>query len=81
MACGTPVIAADASSLPEVAGSAGLLVPPHDVEAWGLALERALDDADWRRATREQGFLKAARYAWSLTAQHTAASYRKALYT
>jgi glycosyltransferase involved in cell wall biosynthesis len=79
MACGTPVIVSDASSLPEVAGEAGLCVPPHDVDAWSAALRRAWDDAAWRDEARERGFHQAARYTWSQTARQTVESYRKAM--
>ncbi len=41
---GTPVVASDATSLPEVVGDGGLLVPPGDVAAWADALSRVLDD-------------------------------------
>ncbi|MEP7294141.1 MAG: glycosyltransferase family 1 protein, partial [Chloroflexota bacterium] len=79
MVCGTPVIVSDASSLPEIASQSGLCVPPDDVAAWAEALRRAHDDADWRASARERGMIEAARYSWALTAQQTAASYRKAL--
>lgn len=79
MACGTPVIVSDISSLPEVAGTAGMRLPPHDIDAWTDALRRALVDADWREAARQQGFREAARYTWDDTARATLTSYRRAL--
>ncbi len=79
MACGTPVIVSDASSLPEVVGDAGVCIPPHEVGAWTEALRRAYDDADWRRAARERGLESAARYRWERTAQQTIESYRRAV--
>lgn len=79
MACGTPVVVSNVSSLPEVAGNAGLSVPPQNIEAWQAALRQAWDDKQWRSAAREQGFIEAARYSWANTAQQTVASYRKAL--
>jgi glycosyltransferase involved in cell wall biosynthesis len=79
MACGTPVIVSDVSSLPEVVGDAGLRVPPHDVEAWKMVLRRAWEDSGWRSAAREQGFAEAGRYSWANTAEQTMISYRKAL--
>jgi glycosyltransferase involved in cell wall biosynthesis len=77
MACGTPVLISAASSLPEVAGEAG--IPPHDADAWRQALRRALEDEHWRAAARARGLREAARYTWANTAQVTVASYRKAL--
>jgi glycosyltransferase involved in cell wall biosynthesis len=79
MACGTPVIVSDASSLPEVAGSAGMCVSPHDVDAWSESLRRAASDDPWRSAASERGLVKAARYSWTETASRTVASYQRAL--
>ena len=79
MACGTPVMVSDVSSLPEVAGAAGMRLPPHDVDAWTDALRRARMDANWREAAREQGYREAARYHWDETARQTVDSYQKAL--
>ncbi len=79
LACGTPVIASDASSLPEVVGKAGLSVPPHTVSAWVDALRRAAADDSWRAEARERGIAQAARFSWQHTAQATVASYRRAL--
>lgn len=79
MACGTPVIVANTSSLPEVAGSAGFAISPHDVEAWADALHTALTDSDWRAQARQQGFAEARRYSWQSTAEETVRSYTCAL--
>jgi glycosyltransferase involved in cell wall biosynthesis len=79
MACGTPVIVSDASSLPEIAGATGLRVPPLDTAAWTAALHRALADEDWRRQAAEGGPIEAARYRWDVTARETIASYRRAV--
>ena len=79
MACGTPVIVSDASSLPEVAGEAGLRLPPHEVSAWSEALLRAAQDAQWRQEARERGFQEAARFTWPQTARQTLRSYECAL--
>lgn len=79
MACGTPVIVSDASSLPEVAGDAGLLVPPRDVDAWADALRRAHGDTGWREEAARRGFIEAGRYSWDKTARAVLESYRLAL--
>ncbi|MDX2161327.1 MAG: glycosyltransferase family 1 protein [bacterium] len=79
MACGTPVVISDASSLPEVAGDAGIAVPPHDVQAWTAALRRIHQDESWRAGARERGQANAARYTWKVTAAAAVSSYRKAL--
>jgi alpha-1,3-rhamnosyl/mannosyltransferase len=79
MACGTPVIISDASSLPEVGGSAAITVSPHDVEQWREALIRANEDDAWRRSASEQGIVEAGRYSWHETARQTVMSYNRAL--
>jgi glycosyltransferase involved in cell wall biosynthesis len=79
MACGTPVIVSDASSLPEIVGASGLRVPPHDTAAWTAALRRALTDEEWRCQSAESGLVEAARYRWQMTAQETIESYRRAV--
>lgn len=79
MACGTPVITSDASSLPEVAEGAGLCLPPHDTTAWTEALQRVYHDAAWRTAARERGLAKVQKFSWEQTARLTIASYQRAL--
>jgi alpha-1,3-rhamnosyl/mannosyltransferase len=79
MACGTPVVVSDATSLPEVAGDAGLTVPAHDVEAWRAALARAAGDAEWSATARERGLVRANTFSWKQTAAQTVESYRRVL--
>lgn len=79
MACGTPVVISDASSLPEVGAKAGLCLPPHHVMAWRDALMRIVDDADWRAEASAKGVIEAQRYSWQKTAFATIQSYQKAL--
>ncbi len=69
MACGTPVVSADNSSLPEVVGDAGILLPAEDVEAWADALARVLEDVSLRATLRERGFRQAARFSWEASAR------------
>lgn len=79
MACGTPVITSNVSSLPEVAEGAGLTLPPHEVDAWTAALLKAYSDEKWRAQARTAGLNKAAQFTWENTAQRTIESYQKAL--
>ncbi len=79
MACGTPVITSDCSSLPEVVGSAGVTVSPTDRLALAEALRQLLDDEERRAALGEQGRLRAARFSWERAAAETVAVYRQAL--
>jgi len=79
MACGTPVIAARAASLPEVVGEAGLLVDPMDGEAWTEGLSTLLWDEALREALRARGLARAARFTWEATAAATVRLYRRLL--
>src|SRR6185503_7483994 len=71
MACGVPVVCSNATSLPEVVGEAGLLVPPQDVPAWTEALGRLLDDANLRVELRARGLARARLYTWEQSARKT----------
>lgn len=79
MACGTPVIVSDTSSLPEVIGDSGLRVDPLNITDWKNALERAFLDSQWRLQAREQGLVEASRYSWQDTAYKTIGTYQKTL--
>jgi glycosyltransferase involved in cell wall biosynthesis len=79
MACGTPVLTSNVSSLPEVAEGAGLILPPHDIEAWEAALKQASEDAVWRRQARENGRMLAKNFSWNECARLTVNSYKRAL--
>jgi glycosyltransferase involved in cell wall biosynthesis len=69
MACGTPVVCSDASSLPEVAGNAALLVDPLDIDVLTEAMARVLGDADLRQAMIARGLQQAARFTWERAAR------------
>lgn len=79
MACGTPVVTANTSSLPEVTGDAALLVDPHDTGALAAAMERVLADADLRQAMVEKGLARAARFTWARAGREVVALYRRLL--
>ena len=64
MACGTPVVCSNTSSLPEVAGEAALLVDPTRVDAIAAAIDRALSDRELRETLVERGLAQAARFTW-----------------
>lgn len=68
MACGTPVVASSASSVPEAVGDAGLLHDPANTEALADALRRALTDDELRADLRQRGFARAAEFTWTRTA-------------
>ena len=78
MACGTPVIVSNVSSLPEVVGDAALLVDPQHDEEITVALWRVLTDEALRKSLRAKGLLRAAQFSWRRAAEQTMAVYRKA---
>jgi glycosyltransferase involved in cell wall biosynthesis len=73
MACGTPVVCSQSSSLPEVAGDAALLVDPLDTEALAAALGRIVADEGLRQALIERGFRQMTRFSWRRCARETLA--------
>ncbi|MGO8865020.1 MAG: glycosyltransferase [Alphaproteobacteria bacterium] len=73
MACGTPVICADATSLPEIAGGAGLCLPPLDVERWAEAMHRIVADAALRQNLIARGFEQVKLFSWKRYALGTLA--------
>ncbi len=79
MACGTPVIVSNASSLPEVVGDAAVLVDPHNVDEWVAALCRLCDDADMRAELCSRGLERAREFSWTRMAQETVRVYREVL--
>ncbi len=82
MACGTPVVTSNVSSIPEAAGGeagAALLVSPDDSEALAEALNRALTDGALREEMRSKGLKQSAGFSWRRTAAATVTAYRKAL--
>jgi glycosyltransferase involved in cell wall biosynthesis len=76
MACGTPVIAARTSSIPEVVGDASVLLDPDDEGAWIAAIERLLEDGPHRARLRDAGLGRARDFSWRRTAEETARVYR-----
>lgn len=79
MARGCPVIAANATALPEVLGGAGLLVEPHDAGAWAAAMTGLLADGSRRARFGAAGVARAAQFTWARSASELAGAYRTAL--
>jgi glycosyltransferase involved in cell wall biosynthesis len=79
MACGTPVIVSDASSLPEVVGDAGILVDPQCPRDWAEALSLLCQDAYRRQSLAERGLERAKQFTWARMAKETIRVYRHVL--
>ena len=69
MACGTPVITSDTTSLPEVVGKAALLVDPTDAEAIAAAMRRLMDDVALGHNLLQLGLERAKEFSWQQTAR------------
>ncbi|MEL6495657.1 MAG: glycosyltransferase family 1 protein [Cyanobacteria bacterium J06623_7] len=79
MGCGTPAITANVSSLPEVAGSAAVLVEPTDVGAMVAAAIKIRSDGAYRQDLRERGLARVKEFSWQKTAAQTASFYQQVL--
>jgi glycosyltransferase involved in cell wall biosynthesis len=81
MACGTPVVTSNVSSLPEVAGDAALMVNPLDVEAIAHAIQRILDDSELRKTLIQRGLEQVKHFTWEKSARQLKQIYTDVLAT
>ncbi len=77
MACGCPVAAAHAASIPEVCGDAALYFDPHDVDAMATAMRYVCTDASVRDTLADAGRRRAAAYRWRASAATMLAALRE----
>jgi len=70
MACGTPVIVSNVSSLPEVVGDAALLINPYDVEEMARAMTRVLSEKGLSESMRRKGLERAKGFSWESAAKN-----------
>ncbi|MBT6151538.1 MAG: glycosyltransferase family 4 protein [Chloroflexi bacterium] len=71
MACGTPSITGNLTSLPEVIGNSGVMVDPYDIEAIEDGLFRIIDDSVFRNDLRGKGLERAKNFSWKKSADLT----------
>jgi glycosyltransferase involved in cell wall biosynthesis len=79
MACGTPVICSNTSSLPEVAGDAALLVDPTDARALTGAMEQVLTNERLWATLRAKGMERARGFTWEKAAYRTWEVYQQVI--
>lgn len=79
MACGTPPVASNRSSVPEVVGNAGLLVDPDSPGEISAALRQVLSDSALRERLRAAGLERAAGFTWQKTAEVVLQVYHRLL--
>jgi glycosyltransferase involved in cell wall biosynthesis len=69
MACGTPVITSNTSSMPEIAGNAAELVNPFDYREISNAIKKLVEDSALREEYISKGFQRAKNFTWALAAE------------
>jgi glycosyltransferase involved in cell wall biosynthesis len=79
MACGTPVVASNRTSIPEVAGDAAVLVNPDDWEGMAEAMWSVLSDDEKRDSLIAKGLARAREFTWERTARETLQAYQLAV--
>lgn len=77
MACGTPVIASRTTATGETTGSGGIQVDPQDSTQIANAIDKVIDDADFRDQQIVRGYEWHQRFSWQRTAEQTVAVYRR----
>jgi glycosyltransferase involved in cell wall biosynthesis len=77
MAVGTPVIASNSSSIPEVAGDAAVLVPPEEPEMWADAIQKVIENASLAAELRYKGLAQSRQFSWQRAASETLDVYRE----
>lgn len=78
MACGTPVVCSNTSSLLEVAGDSALMVDPADKASIAEGIKKILSDEKLREGLSEKGLKRKDLFSWTKTAQQTLDVYKKA---
>lgn len=71
MACGTPVIASNVSSLPEVVGDAAVLIDPYSIDELAAAMSAMANDTKLCNAYQQAGLARADQFSWAKTGQRT----------
>lgn len=79
MACGTPVVTSNAASIPELAGSAAVLVDPTDVERLGDSILHLCREKSLGKELAARGIVQAKKFTWKKTARETVQSYYEAI--
>jgi glycosyltransferase involved in cell wall biosynthesis len=77
MACGTPVITSNVTSLPEIAGDAAVVIDPVNTRKLIDAMIRVLTNEALAKELRQKGLDRARRFTWEETARQTLQVYKK----
>ena len=79
MACGTPVICSNTSSLSEIVGDNAILLPPKEVDLWSEAMYNVFTNRDLGQELKEKGIRRARLFSWQETARQTYQVYQEIL--
>lgn len=79
MACGTPVITSNLTSLPEVCHDSTLLIDPYSIYELTHAIEKVLNDKSLKSKMIREGLIKSSNYSWNITANETLLAYEKVI--
>ena len=79
MACGTPVLSSEASSLPELGGDAAAWFDPYNVQEMADAIRRVWTGADLRQSMSYHGLAQASKFSWERAAAETLGVYESLL--
>jgi len=79
MACGTPVVTSNVTSLPEVVGDAGIMASPLDVDELAMGIQRLHNNDRYRRELIQSGLLRVKDFTWECSAEQVAQVYEKLL--
>jgi len=77
MSCGTPVIAAKNSSIPEVVGEAGILLTLQSEDLWAENIIQVLNNSSLAKSLRDKGLAQAKKFSWDKTARETVRVYEE----
>ncbi|WP_410506235.1 glycosyltransferase family 4 protein [Haloimpatiens sp. FM7315] len=79
MACGSPVIASNRTSIPEILGNSAYLINPEDTDMIKAAIIKVLDDDNFKNTLIKNGFIKSNSLNWKKTAMDTIAAYKNTI--
>lgn len=79
MQCGTPVVASNVASLPEVVGDSGILIDPEDEDGLSDSIYKIYRDGNLRDMLRKKGLERAKKFGWRNFIETTFAGYHKAM--
>jgi glycosyltransferase involved in cell wall biosynthesis len=79
MQCGVPVITSDTSSLPEVVGDAGIMVPPKDANELCNNMLRLFEDCSLRQSMSHKSLQQSQKFSWRKFTEESVATYRAAV--